>query len=791
MTTLTRKLIRTIRSTLGQFLALIFIVTLGVMIYIGMNTAFHNLSRSQEQFYRECRFADYTFMVVKAPETVVARIEAVPGVVKATGRIQKDVPIDKAGHDRAVGRLTGYPLPAGDEVNRLQLLSGRGLEEDSSGTAGALLDPQYAQANRLQPGDRVTIIANGKKATLTMIGTAISPEFVYPLRDAATIIPEPERFGIIMIPQKELQQIMGLPGQINQIAIDLAPGADETLVKKQIEEILKPYGNIASFPRRNQLSHATLQAELDGLKTMSGFLPMVFFLIAAAIQYVILSRLIKSQRLPIGVMKALGYDNRHIIGHYTSYALLVSICGAVSGTVLGVGMASGMSALYAQYFNLPRAVGGVNGMVVVYSFLICMLVGAAAGLFASRSVAKINPAESMRPEPPISGRHTPLEKWTWLWSRLNSSWKMSVRSAFRNRVRFIVTVAGVMFSVILLIFAMFSNDAVDYMLHQNFALINRYDYMVRFTEPVKYTELADWNRWEEVQILEPVLEVPVKLKLGEHIEDELLIGLEEAGQLKRIFDKDGRQQQIPSEGLLIRQKVAEKLGVKVGDLVQVETTLGIGPARTSWLKIVGFNDPMTSTGSYISLSTANQLLGEREVSSGVMLKLDAAEMENVERRLQDMNGVSSVMSPAREQASFAQFMDTMILFISIMILMAGLLGMAIVYNTSVMTFQERKREAASLRVLGYSTQEVAALIRKEAWVQAMLGIIIGLPAGKALGAAYVASVNMDFFSLPVVIYPRTYVIAALAVIIFVWLGQQLAVRKINQLDMVEALKNRD
>lgn len=791
MTTLTRKLLRMITSSRGQFAALVLIVMLGVMIYIGMNTAFSNLSQSQEQFYQEYRFADYTFAVVKAPESVVSRIEAVPGVIKATGRLQKDIPIVKADDQRATGRLTGYPLPLEGEVNRLHLLSGSWFEEISTGNVGVLVDPQFFAANHLAVGDRLEVIADGKKVGLTVIGTAISPEFVYPMPDSGSLMPEPERFGIIMIPQIQAQQILDFSSQINQVVIDLAPGADESAVVREIERILEPYGNLASYPRRDQLSHAALQAELDSLKIMSGSLPLMFFLIAAAIQFVILNRLIKTQRLPIGVMKALGYSSFQIMGNYTGYALLVSSAGAILGIVLGISMAAGISQIYAQFFNLPGTIGGINLSVVIRSLVISLVAGAAAGLFASRSVVRIRPAEAMRPEPPVSGKHTFLENWTWLWQRLNSSWKMSLRSILRNRVRFAVTVLGVVFTVCLLIFALFSNDAVDYLLQQSFSMSSRYDYMVRFTQPVKYTEIAYWNRWGEVQKMEPLLEVPVKIKVGDRAEDELLIGAETTGKLKKVYDMHGQQKQIPEEGILLNQRTADKLGIRAGDEVEVHTTLGIGPTRIEHLRVVGVNKPMSGSGSYISWETANRLLGESQLVSAVMLKLDRPEMKNVESRLYAMNGVSSVMSPQREQAAFLQYMDTMIAFIVIMVLMAGLLGLAIVYNTSIMTFQERKRELASLRVLGFSQGEIAGLLRKETGIQAVLGIIIGLPAGKAMGSALMASVSTDLFSLPAVIYPRTYLIAAVIAIVFVGIGQQLAIRKTRQIDMVEALKNRD
>lgn len=791
MSILSRKLFRTIQATRGQFIALVVVVTLGVVLYIGMSTAYYNLSHSQQQFYQDNRFADYNFQVIKAPESVITRVEAVPGVVKATGRIQKDIPIIKESNERATARLTGYPLPMNNEINRLHILSGRPLEETASDKVEILVDQQYALANELVPGQDVQVIANGRKVALTITGTATSPEFVYTMKDASSLFPEPERFGIFMISQSQAQQILGMPGQINQILVDLAPGANEGKIKEQIEEILEAYGNIASYPRQDQTSHVLLQAELDGIKVMASSLPFMFFLVAAGIQFVILSRLIRSQRLPIGVMKALGYNSSRIMWHYTSYGLLVSLAAVMLGIGLGIGFATILNNLYAQYFNLPQIIGGFDIRVIINSFVITCLVGVASGLLASRSVTGINPAEAMRSQPPASGRRVPLERWIWLWRQLNSSWKMSLRSISRNRSRFAVTVMGILGSVVLLVFACFTNDAVDFLMNQNFKQINRYDYLVRFTEPIKYADIIDWNRWDEVQRMEPMVEIPAKLQAGGRIEDEILVGMAPSSRLKRVYDKHGQELQVPEEGVLICQRVADKLGLEVGDTVTVETTLGIGPSRFSQLTIMEKYEPMTGSGSYISMSTSNHILGEQEAVNAVLLKLDAREMKSVEGRLQEMNGVSSLTSPARERETFEQMMGTMIASIAVMILFAGLLGLAIIYNTSVMTFNERQRELASLRVLGYSRQQIASLLRKETWAQAVLGIALGLPAGKAAGAAFMANASTELYSFPAIIYPRTYLIAAGAALIFVWMGQQLSLRKLNKLDMVEVLKNRD
>lgn len=277
MNPLNRKLWRNISKNRGQFLAIMAVILVGVSMYIAMNTAYFNLSQSTETFYEEHNFADYYFHVVRAPEIIVRQIEAVPGVTQAAGRIQTDVPLLKADDQRATARLVGYPFPLERQINRFFLMSGRAFEKDpQGGRIEVILDPQFTAANRLAVNDTVTIVAEGKSVPLTVVGSATSPEFVYPMQDAASLLPEPEQFGIFMLPQNQLQQILNLNGQINQVVIKLAPGADETQIAEQVKSILKPYGNLADYPRKQQMSNAALEAELDGLRTMSDFLPWSF-----------------------------------------------------------------------------------------------------------------------------------------------------------------------------------------------------------------------------------------------------------------------------------------------------------------------------------------------------------------------------------------------------------------------------------------------------------------------------------------------------------------------------------
>lgn len=792
MGVLGRKLWRTIRSTRGQFLAVVAVVTIGIAVYIGMSTAYYNLNRSQTLFYQENHFADYYFQVVRAPQEITKQVEATPGVMKATGRIQKDVAILKEDKQRATARLISYPLPMNTEVNRLHIQTGRLFDQyPEGGGIEILVDPQYFTANQLAFNDVVSIVAEGKQIFLSVVGTAISPETIVTMKDAATMMPDPKTYGIVMMPQNQAEQILNLNGEINQVVIKLTPGADVKHVAEQIRTLLKPYGNLADYPREDQLSHAILQGELNGLRTLASFMPVIFLGIAALIQFVMLGRMVKAQRQQIGVIKALGYSSGQIMLHYTGYALAVALLGALLGSLLGLGLATVMSQAYALYFNLPQAIGGVNLTAILSGLVLSSGVSFIAGLTASRGVVVVRPAESMRPEPPVGTGQIVLEHWHWLWRRLDPAWKMCLRTVNRKRGRFAVTLVGVVFAVGLLVMSLFFNDAIDYMIKKHFYEEQHYDFLVRFDRPVKDNELLNLARLEGVIKTEPVLEIPVKLYINGRSEDDLLVGVPPSLTLKELISDTGKPLPYPEEGILISRGTADKLGVQPGDRVEVETLLGLGPARRAEVKITGVNRQLVGGGSYISLEQANRILQESEVASGAMLKVDPGKTAAVEQQLGDMTGVSSISSLRKELDNLNKNMDSMVYSLTIMITFAVLLGFAIVYNSSVISFAERRRELATLRVLGFTTREISGMLLKENLLQSFLGVALGLPFGLYLSRWFVKAASTDLYTIPVIIYPKTYLLSALGGICFIMIAHFLVMRGVKQINLVEVLKNTD
>ncbi len=791
MRVLFKKLFRTIRNTRGQFLAVTAVVAVGIAVYISMATSYYNLNRSRDEFYRENNFADYYFHVVRAPEQVAGQIGSLPGVAAVSGRIQKDVPLVKEGNQRATARITSYPVPMGG-INRIQLLSGRMFEmHPRGGGVEVLVDKRYFTANRLSFNDVIDIVADGGKVPLTVVGTGTGPEFTFAMKDAATLMPDPGTFGLIMMPLNQAQQVLNLPGQINQVVIKLSPGADGEKVAAQVKALLEPYGNLSSYPLKKQLSHAILQGELDGLRAVSNIMPVIFLGIAAAIQMVMLGRMIGGQRLQIGIMKALGYSSAHIMAYYTAYSLSSSLMGALLGALSGIGLASAISGLYADIFNLPRAIGGVNTAAVMYGFVLSLSVGTVAGMAASRTVISVNPAEAMRPKPPGSAGNILLERFPRIWGLLDSTWRMGLRAAIRNRGRFALVLVGVAFSVGMLVMSLFTNDSIHYIIRKQYFLDQSYDYLVRFSSPVKEGDLLVISRIEGVVKAEPVFEIPVKIHFQGKSQEDSLQGIPRDSTLKRLEDENKAPLPIPEEGLLIAEKTAKKLGVKRGDRVEIETLLGAGPSRRAVLTVAGINRQLVGGGTYLSLEQANLIMQERRLVSGVMLKIEPGRSGALEEKLNDMNNVSSILSRQKELDNFNKNIEAMVYSIAIMVAFAMVMGFAIIYNSSVVSFADRKRELASLRVLGFTNREVSGLLLKENILQSLLGVAVGLPFGRLISQGYVNAVSTDLFTMPVVIYPMTYFWSALGGVLFIIVAHLLAVRGVKRLDLVDVLKNRD
>lgn len=794
MKTLWKKLPRTILAAPGQFLALVLIVAIGVTVFYGMNAALHSLVSFQKSLYAASNFADQYYEFVRAPKTLAKQAANLPGVLLASGRIKEDVKIMRGDKIAGTGRLIGYTSQQSKlQVNRLLINETNRLSDvNTSSIVDVFIDPEYAKAHNIMSGDRFKVISGDKTIELRVVSTAISAEFLFKINESG--YPDADNFVIIYIPQEIAEKILNRMGDINQIQVVYDPCSDREKVQKEIERLLAPYGIKGKYSRKEQLSHKFIQTQVDGLTMASKILPLLFLIIAVGVQFTLLRRLIISQHLQIGILKAIGYENYKILLYFAGYSLFIAVCGTALGLVGGIILAQSVTVRYAAIFNMPANAVEFEWSLAAISILCSFLSSILACRIAATAVTRVSPVEAFHIERQKIARRVFLEKITFLWKLLSSSWKVCLRSIARNNGRFIVTSLGMALTVQLTIIAISLNDSKDYMYNHQFEVKHGYDYIVFFNAPVNSSELLAWKEWTGVRKVEPAIRLLTTLSFGPsdlQSWDDTLICMDGLSTLRTAWGRKGEQLFVPENGILLNDIIAKKMNVVVGDKVFVQTKPGLGPVKSLHLTVMGINKQHMGGESLISLEQVRELMQDGGITNLAMLAVERGSWQEVEARLLSIPKVASVQKKEGQRYNSERAVAGLSYFTYVMSLFAVILGVAVAYNTSIITFNERKRELASLRVIGWSNIAIGFMLFNEIILAVAIGTLLGCPIGKIGASLYLTAISTDNVSWPTIIYWLTYGKAITLVALYAFLGHLIAVYRIRQMNLMEVLQNRE
>lgn len=337
MKALDRKLWRDLWQMKSQALAIAMVVMCGVGTYIMFLTTLGALRATQDSYYREYRFAEVFVTLKRAPESLRQRVQEVTGVDQVETRVVAQVRLDMPTFAEPVTALM-VSLPDSGRIglNALHLREGRlpapGRPDE------VVVSTPFAQAHALQLGDRFYAILNGRRQALTVVGTALSPEFVQQLRPGSAF-PDYKRYGVMWMGRRALGQAYDMQGAFNDLALSLRPGADSAYVIDRVDELLMPYGGLGAYPRRDQRSHRFLNQELEQLGTLASLFPVMFMGIAAFLLNVVIGRLVAMQREQIATLKAFGYSNLAVLLHYLKMVSLIVVLVSSVGPHWGCGWA--------------------------------------------------------------------------------------------------------------------------------------------------------------------------------------------------------------------------------------------------------------------------------------------------------------------------------------------------------------------------------------------------------------------------------------------------------------------
>jgi putative ABC transport system permease protein len=432
MRALDRKLLRDLWHMRGQAIAIALVIASGVATFVLSVSTLESLRRTQDHYYERYRFAHVFAHLKRAPKTLADRIAEIPGVAQVQTRVVEQVTLDVADlPEPAVGRLISIPEYPKPDLNGLYLRSGRWVEPGHTGEV--LASEGFAEAHGLVPGDRVSAVINGRRQLLTVVGIALSPEYVYAIRPG-DLLPDEKRFGIFWMGYTDLAAAFNMQGAFNDITLTLKWGASEPEVLRRLDRLTESYGGLGAYGRADQTSNRFIVNEINELRGMALVVPAIFLAVAAFLFHVVITRLIGTQREQIATLKAFGYSSFEVGRHYLKLVLLIVIAGVILGTGLGVWLGRGLTELYTRFFRFPVFEYSPGSNVILSAFLVSVA-SAAAGTWGAVSRAmRLPPAEAMRPEPPAAFRPTILER-VGLQSLFSSTTRMILRQLERQPLR--------------------------------------------------------------------------------------------------------------------------------------------------------------------------------------------------------------------------------------------------------------------------------------------------------------------------------------------------------------------
>jgi putative ABC transport system permease protein len=787
VTALNRKLLRDLLAMKAQAFAIAMVVASGVAMYVMYLSNFESLRQTQQAYYERQRFADVFASLKRAPLRVAADIAAIPGVSALEARVVATVTLDlEQIEEPASGRLVSIPVDRRPQVNDLFLRRGRWIE--AGRTDEVLASESFVAAHGLQPGDRVPAIINGRLRRLTIVGVALSPEYVYNIKPGE-LVPDDRRYGIFWMGEEALAAAYDMEGGFNDVVLTLAPDTSVEEVIARVDRMLEPYGGLGAIPRALQFSHWTLENELRQLQTFGFLLPLIFLLVAAFILNVALVRALALQRPQIAALKALGYDNLALGWHYLKWALLIGAAGIVLGFVGGAWLGSSLIGLYNQYFRFPILLYGIAPSVVFGATAMTLLAAGGGAFTAVRRAVKVPPAEAMRPEPPASYRRTALE--TPLIARhLGTAGRMVLRNVSRHPVRAGASIFGIAFAVAILMIGLVFTDMIDQLIVMQFFQSERQDVTVNYIEPRSEDARYALARLPGVIAVEPARSVAARIRSGHRERYLAITGVPAGGRLRRIVDTNGITVRVPPSGVVLSQKLAEVLDVLPGEEVILEVLEGSRPRRT--VQVTGVVNDLLGLSVYMDLDALHDLMREGDVATGALLLMDAAQEAELS---QELKGMPAVAGAGFKRAVLQSFRDTMAanmgLTIFINVIFAGIIAFGVVYNAARISLSERSRELASLRVLGFTRAEISLILMGELALITLAALPIGGAFGYGLAASIVASIESEVYRFPLYVSRQAVAWSFLGIIGAALISGLIVRRRLDRLDLVAVLKIRE
>lgn len=752
---LIRKLLRTAWSYKSQFISMIIMIAIGVGIFLGFNIEWKSLEQDAFSFLEDTNYADFRLYSENGfSEEDIKAIQNIDGIEAATRYFNVNVGIKNTKKSVALNVSENY------NVSTMLIMDGAFYDENSD---GMWLSDKFANANDIKIGDTLTVIYTDIEISSKVIGLVKSGENMICVADENQLMPNYESFGFAYITPHKLENALGAAfyPQINLIS---------DMDKAELEQSIKDAtGTTFLVVEKNDHGpYAGVMSEAEEGKTMGSILPVLFLAIAILTMVTTMHRISANEKVQIGTLKALGFRDRKILIHYTSYGLIIGLAGLALGVALGYFVASliiSPNGMMSTYMDLPDWKLVIPDYCIPVIVLMLVFLTLISYLSVKRML-KGTAADALRPYTPKAMKKSIVEKLPF-WNRLSFGTKWNIRDILRHKSRSAMTLVGVFGCMLLLIGGLGMKDTMRSFLDMLDENISNYTTKINLSETaanddaIKLAESVngDWQASSGISYRGNTISLEV------YNVDNRKIG---------FLAENNETVNLKNDGVYLCLRLKDT--AKVGDIIEFSP---YGSAETYKVRVAGYLRSLVSECIVMTDTYADRVGIDYHISS-VYTDTESESIEN-SAIISGKQGKDTIM------ATYDTFLEIMNVMIAVLVVAAIVLGIVVLYNLGVMSYVERYRELATLKVLGFKDKQVGKLlITQNIWLT-FVGVVLGIPGGVGVLYVLLTALGSEYELSPAIGW-MTYVISnVLTFGVSLLVGWMIA-RKNKNIDMVEALK---
>ncbi len=626
-------------------------------------------------------------------------------------------------------------------------------------------------------------------------GSALSKDTVTRLKENAVVI------SAISQSDPALAKLLGDTQTAVYDALKSTEPPDESGIKKLDDAIAVLREKITEIDggawlvrtRDDSAGYSSYDSNVGKVAALSKIFPVFFFMVALLVALTTMTRLVEENRTQIGTLKALGFSNVEILGEYMFYSLLSSALGCILGFSVGFRLfPKAIGSAYAMMFTLPEVTTSVRHDIVLWVAPVTVGSILLATLWACWSEFRACPAKLMQPKAPAAGKRIWLEHLPFIWKRLSFTHKVTCRNLFRYKKRFFMTVIGVAGCSALLVTGFGLRDSINDIVNKQFGEIYLYQMNVLTDGEMLSDDLV--NYLDDKEVFDgwlPYSDESGKVMANGKSESaniEVPSDVSDFGSFISLRNRKTKEKlTLSDDGAVLTEKLCETLGVTVGDSVTLQNSDG----REAEMKVIGITENYLTSFAYVAPGGYANAFGKSADFRHLLCRVGNAATDAVSEKLLGFDNVLYVNASQSLKDNFADSIKSIDGVIFVLILSAGLLCMVVLYNLTNVNICERRKELATIRVLGFHPGEVSRYIFRETDALSFIGSAAGLFAGIWLHSFVVRTVEVDQVMFGRSIYPLSFVFALAISLLFTFIVDLIMQKQIRSVDMVEAMKSND